>query len=712
VRGVVAPNIDLSFERPQPLARLRCAGLPTFVLLGASLTFFLEPMMGRQLTTRFGSGFHVWNTCMMFYSGALFLSYAYAYLVAPRLGAWHLLLVAAGFAWFASGTTAGSAEPSTYAPALDVLSELIRSVALPFCVLATTSVVAQHWLASSGQRGSEDPYYLYAASNAGSLIGLLGYPLLIEPLFGLGAQEALWTTGFGVYALLAVVLVPRRVDVGLRPSRRIGRELDSPPVAAPWGRIAYWFALSVVPAVALLGVTNLLANGMGSIPLVWVAPLAVYLTSFILAFRRRPDHRSFLRRNWPELAVVACIALTLNAAPLLYLLLAVCLAGHSELHRLRPASRELGFYYLVLAAGGWAGTAFVGLAAPRIFADLHEWPLALVVLATTLIVGSRLWPSRDVAPEGDRRHRFLRALVYAVAAGTIVNLGGRAALERFETVTYRNLYGTYRITHRPAGLGGEFDSRGVPIRYLLHGGTVHGLEAQGGPQRGTPIGYYHPNTPVGQVLTSLESGSHVAVLGLGSGAAAAFLGAEDEITFYELDPEAEAIARRHFSFLDATAGRVRVVVGDGRLGLQSDPLAGDGNFDLIFMDAFSGDAIPSHLMTRQAIELYLRKLAPDGLLFFHVSSRFFDFYPVLTAARRDLGLHAAYATSQAPLEPLEMPAKGFLFARSGEPLAPFLAKGWRSDESLRAATPWTDDYVNVLAPLWSHLRTRVTVLRP
>ena len=704
-RGVVAPAADFSLDRSRSLARGRQIGLPVFVLIGAFLTFFLEPMVGRQLTTHFGSGFHVWNTCMMFYSGTLLLSYCYAYVLAPRIGPWHLVLVAAGLLWLTVGAPPGPLERPPDAPAWAVFRELVAAIALPFFVLATTSVVAQSWLAGSRGPGSDDPYYLYAASNAGSLIGLLGYPLLIEPLLGLGAQRALWGTGFALYAVLAVALAPRRADAA---DAQIHPEPHSTDRDISWGRIAYWFALSLAPAIALLAITNLLANGMGSIPLVWVAPLAVYLTSFILAFRRRPEHPSLLRRHWPELTVVICIALTLTAAPLLYLLLVVTFAGHSELHRMRPASRDLGLFYLVSAAGGWAGTAFVSVVAPRIFSDLHEWPLALLVLAAALTIGARVWKPRQET----RSRRLSRVLVYAVAGGTAFNLVARAALERFDTSTFRNVYGTYRITARPAGLNGQFDAGGAAVQYLVHGGTIHGLEARAGTHRGEPIGYYHANSPVGHVLSSLPPGSRVAVAGLGAGTTAAFFGPQDEVTFYELDPDAEAIARRHFSFLTRSAAQVRVVVGDARMGLAADPLAGDGSFDLIFMDAFNGDAIPSHLMTREAIELYLQKLAPDGLLFFHVSSRFFDFYPVLTAARREHGLHAVYATSREPLAPLEMPARGFLLARERERLEPFLAQDWRSDEHLRAATPWTDDYVNVLAPLWSHLRMRLETLRP
>jgi SAM-dependent methyltransferase len=362
----------------------------------------------------------------------------------------------------------------------------------------------------------------------------------------------------------------------------------------------------------------------------------------------------------------------------------------------------------VVAGGGWAGAAFVSLAAPVLFSDLHEWPLALLLLSATLVLGRRR--ERAAAPPRlgeERRLRLLRALVLAITAGTLVNLFARELVEGFDAITFRNSYGTYRITERAAGLGRKFDAGGARVRFLLHGGTVHGIQVTDGAERRTPLGYYHPASPVGHVLGALEGDRRVAVVGLGAGASAAYFDAGDEVVFYELDPDGEAIARAHFGYLADSAARIRVEVGDARLGLARDPLAADASYDLVFVDAFSGDSIPSHLLTREALELYLRKLRPDGLLLFHVSSRFYDFNPVLKAAGDALGLHGAHAWSSAPLEPLEMAARCYALARDPKRIAPLLALGWTSDASVRPATPWTDDYVNVLAPLWSRLRGKL-----
>ncbi len=694
---------------PRRRAALRRSALPFFVLQGALLMFMVEPMVGRRLVAVHGAGFHVWTTCMMFFSGALFAGYLYAHLLASRIGRWHLLFVASALLWLGVDAIP---DPTSGGPVLPVLLSLLQTTAGPFCVLATTSVVAQQWLAGSSDQGSEDPYHLYAASNAGSLLGLLAYPLLVEPFLGLAAQRALWEALLVAYVALAVLLAPRG-------ARRTA--LPAPverPVATLAGRrrlraATYWFLLSLAPSMALLGVTNLIANGMGSIPLVWVAPLAVYLTTFILAFRRRPDRGSFLRQNWPELLALACIGLCGSMAIPLLLFFLVALAAHSELHRDRPEARDLTFYYLVIAAGGWAGAAFVSLAAPTLFSDLYEWPLALLILSATLVLGP--WRKRALVPRlvGEaRRMRFVGVLALAVSAGIVVSLFDRELEEGFDSITFRNPYGSYRITEQPAGLGEQFDAGGARVRFLVHSGTVHGIQVTDGVERRTPLGYYHPSSPVGDVLGRLDGDRRVAVVGLGAGATAAYFDTGDEVVFYELDPDGEAIARAHFSYLADSAARIRVEVGDARLALARDPLAADGSYDLVFVDAFSGDSIPTHLLTREAIELYLRKLRPDGLLLFHVSSRFYDFNPVLKAAGEALGLHGALTWSSDPLEPLEMAARCYALARDPERIASLLARGWQPDAIVRPATLWTDDYVNVLAPLSSGLREKLAARLP
>jgi len=677
--------------------RTRRRLLPVFALLGATLMFALEPMLARQLSARHGAGYQVWNTSMMYYSGALLVGYLYAHGLAPRFGRAHLAVVAAALLWVAL-------EPPWRTmpggPTASVLLALLRHSALPFVVLASTSVIAQQWLAASREPGSRDPYFLYAASNAGSLIGLVSYPLVIEPLLGLAAQRALWSALFVAYAALAVWLAPRARDAGA-PESPATPEPDEPTARpAP----AYWLLLSAAPSMALLAITNLIANEVGSVPLAWAAPLAVYLSTFMLAFRRRPAARGFVRRHAGEIATLACIAATGPLAVPLLLFFAVALAAHSELYRVRPPAEGLTRFYLVVALGGWAGSAFVGLAAPVLFDDLYEWPLALVLAAGALLVGRRRLPQPDPAAAA-RRLRLLRAVAAAAAAGAVVNFAAREALEG-SLARVRNYYGVYRVTERVAGSAVGPGASAHPARCLIHGNTVHGIQSSNGADRHEPAGYYHRATPLGQVLGAGSGRQRVAAIGLGAGTAAAYFAAGDELVFYELDDEGEGIARAWFDYLAESRAAVSVVPGDARISLADGVQAPDGSFDLIFVDAFSGDAVPAHLLTREAVELYLRKLRPDGVLLFNISSRFYDFAPVLCAAGHALGLYGAQGSSTPPFEPLELPTQGYALARDPKRLDPLFARGWRSDHDLHPTTLWTDDYVNVLAPLARRLVTR------
>jgi SAM-dependent methyltransferase len=670
------------------------------VLLGAVLLFTMEPMIGRRLSALHGAGHHVWNTAMMYYSGALLAGYFYAHHLAPRLGRGHLGVIAAALCWVLFEP---AWQPIAGGPVVSVLLALLLHSALPFVVLASTSVVAQQWLVASRDPGSRDPYWLYAASNAGSLVGLLSYPLLLEPLLGLSMQRLLWIALWFAFALLAVWLAPRGEAAARADELALeGDDADDgPAVPAPPG---YWLVLSAAPSMALLAATNLIANDVGSVPLAWAAPLAVYLSTFMLAFRRRPTSGSLLRRHRGELAVVGCIACTWELAAPLLLLFGIALAAHSELHRVRPPAEGLSRYYLYVGTGGWAGAAFVSLLAPVLFDDLYEWPLSLALVAVALLIARRRLPLRDADPDA-RRQRLLRAVAVAAAAGTVLSFAARSVLEG-PAERIRNHYGVYRVTGRVVGISDAREAGQAEVRFLMHGTTVHGLQRVGGEGRREPLGYYHPSTALGDALGSLEGVQRGALIGLGSGTVAAYFDEGDEVVFYELDPDGEAIARTHFDYLAETGAALRFVPGDARISLGRDPLAPDGSFDLVFVDAFSGDAVPSHLLTREAMQLYLRKLRSDGLLLVHFSSRFYDLAPVLRAATEALGVPGAYRISAGSGDALAFPTRAYVVSRDGARIAAFEARGWRPDREIAPVTLWTDDYVNVLAPLARRLTAR------
>jgi spermidine synthase len=687
--------------------------LELFVLLGALLLFGLEPLVGRLLLPSSGGGFHVWATCLMFFQGVLFAGYLYCHSLAPRLGRWHLLVLCLPLVLLTPLSV--HVDPDPHAPVASLLWSLTLHIGPPFFALATTGVVAQDWLARSGLPGSERPYRLYAMSNLGSLVALLSYPLLVEPFLGLATQRWVWTGVYVAYLGVAWWAFPKTL-APLTASQPVEDEGPDPP-APTGGEMAFWFYLAAAPSMFLLAVTNVIALDVGSAPLVWVVPLAIYLGSFILTFGRWSLRPFWIRRFWPEVAAVGVLffARELGGVSWLHLLghlivlAVVCMAAHGELHRSRPAPAHLTTFYLVLSLGGWAGGAFVVLAAPRLFTGLLEYPAALGLLALTLLVGRR-----------DELLARLRVEPLALLAGSVLLLSviGVAVVERLlvrsrqPQYAHRSAYGVYRVSwspHPDQELAWETrKARG--LYSMFHGTTLHGKQLEDPVERRQPIGYYHPSSPLGDVLGLVAAPRQAAVIGLGVGTAAAYFGSGEEVTFYELDPAAHRLAEDSFWYLadarDAGA-RVEVVYGDARLSLSRADVP-DGRYDVILVDAFSSDSIPTHLMTREALALYADKLRPQGYLVFHVSSRYYDLRPVLQSSSQGLGIQAVFKARRSFAGALEDASSYCVFRLDGQDLEPLRALGWESADELALPqiTAWTDDYANILAPLWAGTDSR------
>lgn len=685
-----------------------------FVLLGACLLFGLEPMVGKLLLPSAGGSFQVWATSLMFFQGALFAGYVYTHFLAGRLGRWHLALLAAAlpFLPIGSGLAEVRAEGS---PVQAVLLALLTSIGLPFFLLSTSGVIAQRWLARSDLPQRDNPYPLFAVSNAGSLLALVAYPLLAEPLLGLERQRWIWSGVFLVYVALAASLAPARrakeaaADDAAAPPPEGGDGADGGDDAAEpptRGQLLTWCLLSAAPSAFLMAVTNLVAADLGSFPLVWVPPLAAYLITFMLAFGRRHRYPDLLRRAWPALVALGVLywatsygAMTwVGFAVQLGLLFVVALVGHGELFRARPAPRYLTDFYVAVSLGGWLGGMFVALLAPLLFDDVTEWPLSIAALALTLAASRR----RDLAAwvrGAPRWELALSALVVLGSAGWIVQ--DRLGRQR-ESLLFRNYYGIYRVADLV-----EEDPAGEEkvVRYLVHGTTTHGWELR--TDLGRPVGVFHPEAPLGEVLRARRRPADVAVIGLGAGMLAAYMGPGESVTFYEIDPLVFHLAKGHFTFLwdpetEALRTDVDVVIGDARLTLQDAP---DAAFDVLIVDAFSGGSVPSHLITREALALYRRKLSPRGLMVFHVSSRYFDLRPVLqsTGAALEPPMAGAWRAEVYARSLAEDQAPSVVFALADDPaaLAPLLEGGWSRAAADDPPRPWTDDYSNPLAPLWA-----------
>ena len=683
--------------------RIAMAVLTGMVFCGAVLLFGLEPLTGRLLTPYFGGAAHVWLTCLMFFQAILFVGYLYSHLFARKLGVWHLAILALPLVNLPLQV---HAQPDPHAPLAHLLYVLSVSVAIPFAVLSTTAVVAQAWLSKSRLGMHREPYFLYAASNAGSLVALLGYTFAAEPLMGVRLQGAAWSLAYVIYACLVVASwVLLRPNLG--PGTEGGKEeaiAASPAVgAAAYGK---WLLLSILPSAFLLAVTNYIALEVGSFPLTWILPLALYLGSFIVTFRTGGGVPRFLRNAWPEILLAGLLMFLLGPVHWLAIIghlivfFLVCLISHGTLYELRPPAARLTNFYLAAALGGWIGGALVSLGAPFLFPALYEYPVIVLLLAPAF------WWCREKPLT-----RLRTGISYAAVVGRSVVVAflvllivkeGWQTLQEPVRFRHRNFYGTYTI----------WDVASYPqdIRQLLHGRTIHGAQLLDPETRMTPIMYYFIGGGIADVYETAPPGRRMAVLGLGAGAAASYVKPGETMVYYEIDPDNEGIARHWFSFLDECRGRVRVVVGDGRLGLQNSDRP-EPPYDIIHMDAFTGDGIPTHLLTREAVRVYLERLSGNGVILFHVSNRYYELRPVIKAIAAELGLAGAVnvPTPKTELKANQSATWCVVLARNPDRLAALVRKGWipfGPGDGLREVTPWTDDYINILLPLRDGMRER------
>lgn len=747
------------------------------VFLSAALMFTLQPLVARLLLPVLGGSPAVWNTCMVFFQAMLLAGYAYAHLIGrwsrPRLaaavyvGVFGLAFVALPVALPGWATD----PPREGGQVWWTLLALAAIAGVPMFAVSATAPLAQRLLASTRHAAADRPYFLYAASNAGSLMALLSYPALIEPGLGLRAQGWAWTAAFALFGVCAIgsVLLANRVGFRAAEPSRSGRAVALAPGAGRWPQRFAWLALAAVPSSLLLGVTSYLSTDVAAIPLLWVLPLAVYLVTFIVAFSERARSGIGPRLTTLMLPVVALsVALTARIGyPLgivigqqLLLLLVGALACHVALARRAPEPARLTEFYLFVSLGGVLGGVFNALVAPVVFDSVVEYPAAVVAVCLAARLGVEGPPvARGAAAAW--RHVGVGVVVGAAVAGAAV--GVRAALEagfvldgramrllafapglvvamtlcRARPVWFaivlaalfavawneplrgdegggrrlhaaRTFFGVHRVNESPSGR----------FRTLSHGTTLHGLQFVTDDLRQLPTMYYHPTGPIGHVFASLaldaDAPRRVAVVGLGAGALAAYCRdgyAVESMDFYEIDPEVVRIAQDPalFTYIRDAGSRgaaVRFVLGDGRLELAR---ATDRRYDLIVLDAFSSDAIPVHLLTREALAVYRARLAPRGVIAVHISNRHIDLVPVIDALARAESppMAARFATDPTPPEELRHQGKvGSQWAvlaaddASLRPIESTPGMFWGVPDRPLGARAWTDDWADVV----SHLR--------
>lgn len=710
-------------------------------LANALLLFLVQPMTAKALLPLFGGTAAVWTACMLFYQGALLFGYAYAHALrrlAPRMEtAVHLALLAAASAALPPGVRDGW-TPEPGAGVVSLLAALTRAAGLPLLALAAGAPLLQRWYARSGAGRSEDPYFLYAASNLGSFGALLAYPFVVEPLWDLLGQGRLWS---GAYVcLLALWCACAWRTRGGR------RAVEEPSTAPGWPERLRWAALAAVPSSLMLGVTTTITTDIAPVPLLWVAPLALYLATYVGAFSGRgPGLTRWFAAAAPLAAAAWAFAglfdLTTRPALMLHLGVLTVLAGalHGRLADARPPASRLSAYYLWAAAGGAAGGLFNGLVAPLAFSGIYEYGAA--VAAAMLLLPDAAMPARPPGAEEERRW-WRPALLSAAAAALLCWAGDRlpwrsdfldvlgavykvlvpAALAYHLSLSPRAfraalaaLVAVFALREasadRAAVVVRERDFYGVLTvkrdtagrwTTLTHGNTIHGRQSLDPSRRAEPLTYFHREGPAGEVFSALRAAqggrpARVAVVGLGAGSLAAYARAGDEFVFYELDPAVERLARAHFSYLADAAARgasVRVAPGDARLTLaqESGPL-----YDLLVVDAFSSDSIPVHLVTREALALYRARLAPRGLVAFHVTNRHLRLARAFARQAAEAGLAAARRNDALPAEEGALASEWVVLASEPALLGPLAADGgWMGMRPTPRDPLWTDSYSSLL----------------
>jgi SAM-dependent methyltransferase len=735
----------------------------TTLFLTSGLLFAVEPLIAKGLLPSLGGGAAVWTTAVAFFQLALVVGYLYAHLAArlgTRKNVWlHVALLAAVAVLFPLRAPDGWAPPPSH-QALWLFVRLATTIGPPFILLAATAPLVQSWLAASGHRDARDPYFLYAASNAGSMLALLAYPIAIEPFVGLGRQRRLWGAGLAV----AVALLLACAASVLRVARRAGepnlqRQPSGPTSGLAsqtvrWSERWRWLALAAVPSSLLLSVTSYVTTDLVALPLLWVLPLALYLLTFIVAFgnwRLFPARRMVWLQPMLLVPLTAEMFLTTEGSALVLIpvhaavFFVTALVCHQTLARSRPPADRSTEFYLWIAFGGALGGLFNVFLAPLLFRSLVEYPLGLVAAA---LLRPRAADAVDASPSaGDDLARARRRdvgaplLLLAALAGGVWLLRRLAVRmdDRTETVILAFVLAAagaaaYSFRGRPLrfGLGlaaviisGAFYAQGethlvfaARSFYAVHkvtrdgpttfklasGNTLHGEQNLSPTMRREPLTYYHRTSPIGDVMKAWAGSParrQVGLIGLGAGTLAAYSEPGERWTYFEIDPVVVEVARDRFSYLGDARGEVNVVLGDGRLSLAAEP---DRTFGLLVLDAFSSDAVPVHLLTREALALYLRKLAPGGVLAFHLSNRHLALTDIVAGgatAEGLVGLTRSGGVTPAEASQGKSASTWVVLARSASDLGPLApVAGW--SPLPRGGRAWTDD----ASSLWSVLDLR------
>ncbi|HEV7258384.1 MAG TPA: fused MFS/spermidine synthase [Bosea sp. (in: a-proteobacteria)] len=689
--------------------RRLAATLPLYagtIFLSAFLLFGIQPMFAKMVLPRLGGSPGVWSVAMVFFQAMLLAGYGYAHWLVSRCTVRRAALIhiaLMGLVLLTAlpiGIASGFERPPQQGEALWLVMLFMASVGLPFFAVAANGPLLQAWFARTGHPHASDPYFLYAASNVGSFLALIAYPFLVEPFLTLSGQATSWAWGFGL--LLAGIAACAGLGLGRSiEASSTGGGSALVPTMVPARQKLGWVALAFVPSGLLVAVTAHLSTDVASVPLLWVVPLALFLLTFVIVFQRRP----LLQPGWMLTAQLVLVAVLLLRMALqiklgwggelalhLGLFFATAMVAHGELARRRPDAANLTQFYLWMSVGGVLGGLFCGLIAPAIFNSVVEYPLLI-------IAGVLCRP-------GFTTIRLPRLVQLGLAGLALVGFCSLVATEQQRTDSIRSFFGVNKIT----------DSADGRFRTLVHGSTVHGAqrlrnddgtEVTGRPE---PLSYYFTGGAIADGIDAVRQArggklDGVAAIGVGTGSLACQMRQSEGWTFYEIDPEVVRMATdpSRFSFFSSCAPDARFVLGDARLTLAD---AADGSLDLIVVDAFSSDAIPIHLMTTEAIGLYLAKLKPNGAVLFHISNRNMDLAPIVTATAHAKSLTTwIRSRQQTPdlLAQMKYSPHVAMVARREEDVRLPAEQGWVRQDAPGIARAWRDDYADVIGAIWRKL---------
>jgi len=704
------------------------------LLLSASLLFAIQPIFSKMILPLLGGSSHVWNTAMLFFQLTLLAGYAYAHAttrwLSVRMQSIIQILLLVGFAALLPVTIAENTEIlEGESPTFWQLGLMLTTIGGPFFVLAASAPMIQRWFFETGHPEAHNPYFLYAASNFGSMAALLAYPTLIEPLLSLKQQSISWAYGYGCLILLTIACASLS---GVRKHKKHKEEGAKEKITL--SQSLTWLGLAAIPSSLMLGVTTFITTDVASVPLLWIIPLALYLGTFIIVFSRK---------NWISQNTISTIQKTLFIClvPLLMLpavfghvlvilalhisLFFVCaLVCHKKLADLKPGAANLTAFYLLMSAGGAIGGIFNTIIAPALFVVPIEYPLALIgslivfaladktsflksknalIMSVAFIIGWSLILS--FTPSGDFvKQIFTIVVIFGLLLSTIHSWLFIAAITIFmffftpgsvnqtewELIHQdRNFFGVVKI----------YESENT--RHFLHGTTEHGVQSLDESNRLKPLSYYGPDSPIGEIISLYDDNSgeqKIAVLGLGIGTVACFAKENRSFDFFEINPKVIEIAQdpKYFSYLSDCGSPYDIILGDGRLEIAKKP---NDFYDIMIMDAFSSDNIPIHTLTIEALEMYMEKLKEDGVLVLHISNRYLDIEPFLALAGEELGIQAYRHMSKVEKivdDGIKYNASHCVaFTKNEEHLSEITAQGWSKARERDDIKPWTDQYSNI-----------------